>query len=75
VVAERILAERPGDAILGEEGGESESRPGSLDRRPADGTISFVYGLAELGEHRGRGGRRVVVTWWRSRGTRGSPPW
>ena len=59
MIAGRILAERPGDAILGEEGGEVRSRPGPLDRRPAGRHRQLPVRPAGLGgEHRRRGGRR-----------------
>ena len=45
LIVERILAARPGDAILGEEGGE---RPGTSGVRwivdPLDGTTNYLYG-------------------------------
>ena len=45
-LARLILAERPGDGILGEEGGE---RPGTTGVRwvvdPLDGTTNYLYGL------------------------------
>jgi myo-inositol-1(or 4)-monophosphatase len=45
-LAEQIAARRPGDAVLGEEGG---GRSGSTDVRwlldPIDGTVNFVLGL------------------------------
>ncbi|WP_188187187.1 inositol monophosphatase family protein [Nonomuraea sp. SYSU D8015] len=48
LIRERILAARPGDRILGEEGGEE---PGESDVRwivdPIDGTVNFLYGLPE----------------------------
>jgi myo-inositol-1(or 4)-monophosphatase len=48
LIRERILAARPGDRILGEEGGEE---PGDSDVRwivdPIDGTVNFLYGLPE----------------------------
>ncbi|TMR99255.1 inositol monophosphatase family protein [Nonomuraea basaltis] len=48
LIRERILAARPGDRILGEEGGEG---PGESDVRwivdPIDGTVNFLYGLPE----------------------------
>ncbi|GAA2907338.1 inositol monophosphatase family protein [Nonomuraea rubra] len=48
LIRERILAARPGDRILGEEGGEE---PGESDVRwivdPVDGTVNFLYGLAD----------------------------
>lgn len=49
LITERILSERPGDAILGEEGGQLE--PGSTGVRwvvdPVDGTVNYLYGLPE----------------------------
>ncbi|MGN9841797.1 inositol monophosphatase family protein [Nonomuraea sp. H19] len=48
LIRERILAARPGDRILGEEGGED---PGESEVRwivdPIDGTVNFLYGLPE----------------------------
>jgi myo-inositol-1(or 4)-monophosphatase len=48
LIRERILAVRPDDHILGEEGGEE---PGVSDVRwvvdPIDGTVNFLYGLPE----------------------------
>ncbi|WP_043614154.1 inositol monophosphatase family protein [Nonomuraea candida] len=48
LIRERILAARPGDRILGEEGGEE---PGASDVRwivdPIDGTVNFLYGLPD----------------------------
>ncbi|UBU10785.1 inositol monophosphatase family protein [Nonomuraea gerenzanensis] len=48
LIRERILAARPGDRILGEEGGEE---PGESDVRwivdPVDGTVNFLYGLPD----------------------------
>ncbi|MEO3869016.1 inositol monophosphatase family protein [Nonomuraea sp. B12E4] len=48
LIRERILAARPRDRILGEEGGEE---PGESDVRwivdPIDGTVNFLYGLPE----------------------------
>ncbi len=55
MIAERILAERPGDGFLGEEGGESPgpARPGPGAGRvrwivdPLDGTVNYLYGLPD----------------------------
>lgn len=53
LIRERLLAARPGDAILGEEGGESAGEPGAGGRRvrwivdPLDGTVNYLYGLAD----------------------------
>jgi myo-inositol-1(or 4)-monophosphatase len=47
-IRELILAERPGDAILGEEGGETGA--GSPVRwvvDPLDGTVNYLYGLPD----------------------------
>jgi myo-inositol-1(or 4)-monophosphatase len=48
LIRERILAARPDDRILGEEGGEE---PGESDVRwvvdPIDGTVNFLYGLPD----------------------------
>ncbi len=60
MIIERILAERPGDAILGEEGGErgpgAPGGPGSRGSGPAvrwivdplDGTVNYLYGLPDF---------------------------
>jgi myo-inositol-1(or 4)-monophosphatase len=53
MIIERIRAERPGDAILGEEGGlrDSEPGPGPAVRwivDPLDGTVNYVYGLPDF---------------------------
>jgi len=49
LIRERILAARPGDTILGEEGGETQGTgPGVrwiVD--PLDGTVNYLYGLAD----------------------------
>jgi myo-inositol-1(or 4)-monophosphatase len=50
LIRERILAARPGDTILGEEGGEIGGTAGSGARwvvDPLDGTINYLYGLAD----------------------------
>jgi len=60
LIPERIRAERPGDAILGEEGGETHGAPavraaeGSAATAtvrwivdPLDGTVNYLYGLAD----------------------------
>ena len=48
LIVERILAARPGDAILGEEGGERASVDGGARVRwvvdPLDGTTNYLYG-------------------------------
>ena len=49
LIRDRILAARPGDTILGEEGGETPGTgPGVrwiVD--PLDGTVNYLYGLAD----------------------------
>ncbi len=51
LIIERILAERPGDAILGEEGG-LHGGSGGPDVRwivdPLDGTVNYLYGLPDF---------------------------
>ncbi len=59
LITERIRAARPGDAILGEEGGETHgatpategsAAPGDAVRwivDPLDGTVNYLYGLAD----------------------------
>ncbi len=47
MIAERILAERPGDAMLGEEGGESGHGRVRWIVDPLDGTINYLYGLPD----------------------------
>ena len=47
MIAERILAERPGDAFLGEEGGESGHGRVRWIVDPLDGTINYIYGLPD----------------------------
>jgi myo-inositol-1(or 4)-monophosphatase len=50
-----LAAERPGDAILGEEGGQTQARAGSeaTDLRwivdPLDGTVNYLYGIPQWG--------------------------
>ena len=64
LIRQRILAVRPDDRVLGEEGGEA---PGVSDVRwivdPIDGTVNFLYGLPDWAvsiavevDGRGRGG-------------------
>jgi myo-inositol-1(or 4)-monophosphatase len=48
LIRERILAQRPGDAILGEEGGQTGA--GAAVRwvvDPLDGTVNYLYGLPD----------------------------
>ncbi len=47
LITERIRAERPGDAILGEEGGESGQGRVRWIVDPLDGTVNYLYGLAD----------------------------
>lgn len=51
LIRQRILAARPGDTILGEEGGEIGGTAGPGAARwvvdPLDGTINYLYGLAD----------------------------
>ena len=46
-ITERIRAERPGDAILGEEGGQSGQGRVRWIVDPLDGTVNYLYGLAD----------------------------
>jgi myo-inositol-1(or 4)-monophosphatase len=45
LIRERILAARPGDAILGEEGGQTGDAPVRWVIDPLDGTVNYLYGL------------------------------
>jgi myo-inositol-1(or 4)-monophosphatase len=50
LIRRRILAARPGDAILGEEGGQSAAAGAGGVRwivDPLDGTVNYLYGLAD----------------------------
>jgi myo-inositol-1(or 4)-monophosphatase len=47
MIAERIRSERPGDAILGEEGGESGHGRVRWIVDPLDGTVNYLYGLPD----------------------------
>jgi myo-inositol-1(or 4)-monophosphatase len=53
LIRERLLVARPGDAMLGEEGGESGGGQGDGPGRvrwivdPLDGTVNYLYGLAD----------------------------
>jgi myo-inositol-1(or 4)-monophosphatase len=47
LIRRRLLAARPGDAILGEEGGQSGSGPVRWVVDPLDGTVNYLYGLAD----------------------------
>jgi myo-inositol-1(or 4)-monophosphatase len=55
LITERIRAVRPGDTVLGEEGGQTQGGPGALAAAgepavrwvvdPLDGTVNYLYGL------------------------------
>lgn len=76
LLVERLLADSPGDAVLGEEGGERRGSTGVrwvLD--PLDGTVNYLYRIPEwavsvAAEVDGRVVAAVVhapvlgVTWW-----------
>jgi myo-inositol-1(or 4)-monophosphatase len=50
MITERIRSTRPGDSILGEEGGENRGAGQSGVRwivDPLDGTVNYLYGLAD----------------------------
>ena len=50
LIRSRILAVRPDDAILGEEGGQTGSTDGAPARwviDPLDGTVNYLYGLPD----------------------------
>jgi fructose-1,6-bisphosphatase/inositol monophosphatase family enzyme len=54
MITERIRAARPGDSILGEEGGENRGAGGGAGDPavrwivdPLDGTVNYLYGLAD----------------------------
>ena len=50
LIRRRILAARPGDAILGEEGGQPEAVAAGAVRwvvDPLDGTVNYLYGLPD----------------------------
>lgn len=49
LIRRRLAELRPGDAVLGEEGGEDEGRGTGVRWivDPIDGTVNFVYGLPE----------------------------
>ncbi|HEX9032441.1 MAG TPA: inositol monophosphatase family protein [Streptosporangiaceae bacterium] len=48
LIRSRILAERPGDAILGEEGGQTGGdAPVRWVVDPLDGTVNYLYGLPD----------------------------
>jgi len=45
LIRERLLAARPGDAILGEEGGQTGAGPVRWIVDPIDGTVNYLYEL------------------------------
>lgn len=47
LISQRLLAQRPGDAILGEEGGETGQGRVRWIVDPLDGTVNYLYGLAD----------------------------
>jgi myo-inositol-1(or 4)-monophosphatase len=47
LITRLLLAERPGDAILGEEGGESGHGRVRWIVDPLDGTVNYLYGLPD----------------------------
>jgi myo-inositol-1(or 4)-monophosphatase len=50
LIRERLAAARPGDGVLGEEGGDDEGRTGVkwiVD--PLDGTVNFLFGIPQWG--------------------------
>jgi myo-inositol-1(or 4)-monophosphatase len=47
LIRDRLLAARPADAILGEEGGETGTGPVRWIVDPLDGTVNYLYGLPD----------------------------
>ena len=47
LITDRLRAQRPGDAFLGEEGGESGRARVRWIIDPLDGTVNYLYGLAD----------------------------
>ncbi len=47
LIRDRLLAARPGDAILGEEGGETGNGSVRWIVDPLDGTVNYLYGLPD----------------------------
>jgi myo-inositol-1(or 4)-monophosphatase len=56
-----ILAARPGDAILGEEGGQTGDAPVRWVIDPLDGTVNYLYGLPGWSVSIGAEVRGVIV--------------
>jgi myo-inositol-1(or 4)-monophosphatase len=74
LIRSRILAARPSDAILGEEGGligNADNAPVLWVIDPLDGTVNYLYGLhdwavsiaaeAECGEAGGKASRKILA--------------
>lgn len=49
LIRDRLLAARPGDAVLGEEGGQTGSGSVRWVVDPIDGTVNYLYGLPDWG--------------------------
>jgi myo-inositol-1(or 4)-monophosphatase len=49
LIRDRLLAARPGDAILGEEGGQTGHGSVRWIVDPLDGTVNYLYGLPDWG--------------------------
>lgn len=47
LIRRRLLAARPGDAVLGEEGGQTGAGQVRWVVDPLDGTVNYLYGLAD----------------------------
>ena len=47
LIRARLQAARPGDAVLGEEGGQTGSGPVRWIVDPLDGTVNYLYGLPD----------------------------
>jgi myo-inositol-1(or 4)-monophosphatase len=47
LIRRRLLAARPGDAVLGEEGGQTGGGQVRWVVDPLDGTVNYLYGLAD----------------------------
>ncbi len=47
LIRRRLLAVRPGDAVLGEEGGQTGAGQVRWVVDPLDGTVNYLYGLAD----------------------------
>jgi myo-inositol-1(or 4)-monophosphatase len=49
LIRDRLLASRPGDAVLGEESGQTGSGSVRWVVDPIDGTVNYLYGLPDWG--------------------------